>query len=40
MKINLKTLKGQNFVLDVQPDMTVAALKAMIAEAHGHPAET
>ena len=40
MKINLKTLKGQNFVLEVQPEMTVAALKAMISEAHGHPIET
>ena len=40
MKINLKTLKGQNFVLEVQPEMTVAALKAMISDAHGHPIET
>ena len=40
MKINLKTLKGQNHVLEVQPDTTVAALKDMIADRHGHPKET
>lgn len=40
MKITLKTLKGQQLPLEVQPDMTVAALKAYIAETHGQPAET
>jgi hypothetical protein len=40
MRITLKTLKGQQLPLDVQPEMTVAALKALIAETHGQPAET
>ena len=40
MKVNLKTLKGQNFALEVQPDMTIANLKNMVAEVSGHSVET
>ena len=40
MKVNLKTLKGQNFALEVQPEMTIAALKNMVAEVSGHAVET
>lgn len=40
MKITLKTLKGQQLPLEVQPEMLVGALKALIAETHGQPAET
>ena len=41
MKINIKTLRGQNIELDVQPSTTVAALKALIAaKDQDHPIET
>jgi len=40
MKITLKTLKGQQLPLDVEPDMTVEVLKQKIQDTHGHAAET
>lgn len=40
MKITLKTLKGQQLPLEVQPEMTVAALKALIETTHGQDAAT
>lgn len=40
MKITLKTLKGQQLPLDVDPETKVGDLKAKIAETHGMPAET
>lgn len=40
MKITLKTLKGQQLPLEVEPEMTVEALKSKIQETHGHAAET
>lgn len=40
MKITLKTLKGQQLPIEIEPDMKVTDLKAKIAEVHGMAAET
>lgn len=40
MKITLKTLKGQQLPVEVDPEMTVGNLKQLIMDTHGHPAET
>ena len=41
MKINIKTLKGAQFIIQVEADTTVIGLKTLIQEAqNGHPVDT
>jgi len=40
MKITLKTLQGKQLPMEIEPDITIGALKDAIAEQHAMPADS